>query len=86
MVVKKTAPIQELGSKRFTISNSELGNVSFVKDIQIAPILGTPSGDQVGRAVDEMKLSKTEILKGLDRKSTRLNSSHIPLSRMPSSA
>ena len=26
------------------------------------------------------------ILKFLDRKSTRLNSSHIPLSRMPSSA
>ena len=26
------------------------------------------------------------LLKGLDRKSTRLNSSHIPLSRMPSSA
>ena len=28
----------------------------------------------------------TAILMGLDRKSTRLNSSHIPLSRMPSSA
>ena len=27
-----------------------------------------------------------EVHKGKDRKSTRLNSSHIPLSRMPSSA
>mgnify|MGYP003342653719 CR=1 FL=1 len=27
-----------------------------------------------------------EIIGGIDRKSTRLNSSHIPLSRMPSSA
>ena len=26
------------------------------------------------------------LVDGLDRKSTRLNSSHIPLSRMPSSA
>ena len=33
------------------------------------------------------KFHKCETLKGLiDRKSTRLNSSHIPLSRMPSSA
>ena len=32
-----------------------------------------------------MRLADTDIV-GLDRKSTRLNSSHIPLSRMPSSA
>ena len=31
-------------------------------------------------------LLASQILIGLDRKSTRLNSSHIPLSRMPSSA
>ena len=30
--------------------------------------------------------SITELAVELDRKSTRLNSSHIPLSRMPSSA
>ena len=30
--------------------------------------------------------SLTDMIKGKDRKSTRLNSSHIPLSRMPSSA
>ena len=33
----------------------------------------------------EIKMTE-EIIKNLDRKSTRLNSSHIPLSRMPSSA
>lgn len=54
-IVKKTTSMQELGSSTFTITSSELGDVSFVKDIQIAPILGTSSGDQVGRAVDEMK-------------------------------
>ena len=32
------------------------------------------------------KTTTLKILLGLDRKSTRLNSSHIPLSRMPSSA
>ena len=31
-------------------------------------------------------VSPDEFKKVLDRKSTRLNSSHIPLSRMPSSA
>ena len=32
------------------------------------------------------KSQRTQLLDALDRKSTRLNSSHIPLSRMPSSA
>ena len=31
-------------------------------------------------------IRKKRIKRGEDRKSTRLNSSHIPLSRMPSSA
>ena len=36
----------------------------------------------------EITIEKLEEagVKGIDRKSTRLNSSHIPLSRMPSSA
>ena len=34
----------------------------------------------------ELFVSRTAISKWEDRKSTRLNSSHIPLSRMPSSA
>ena len=51
--------------------------------------------EQVGQykdAVTREKAQKSfmafvkEMWPGLDRKSTRLNSSHIPLSRMPSSA
>ena len=37
--------------------------------------------DKIYNAADDGKLFRS-----LDRKSTRLNSSHIPLSRMPSSA
>ena len=37
----------------------------------------------MGLTLDE---ELTRPIDGLDRKSTRLNSSHIPLSRMPSSA
>ena len=40
-------------------------------------------GPEAAMAVME---GKSVIFKELDRKSTRLNSSHIPLSRMPSSA
>ena len=53
-------------------------------------------GDQLGpggvpiatrqQAVNQYYNLHTPIVDGSDRKSTRLNSSHIPLSRMPSSA
>ena len=39
------------------------------------------------KTIDEAKKYAVKFLKkSIDRKSTRLNSSHIPLSRMPSSA
>ena len=41
---------------------------------------------QCGISVSLGVLSATGLVTPLDRKSTRLNSSHIPLSRMPSSA
>ena len=41
---------------------------------------------EYGRAMMQRSEEGNALLKGLDRKSTRLNSSHIPLSRMPSSA
>ena len=45
------------------------------------------SGGQVGIETLASALSEErETLEDVDRKSTRLNSSHIPLSRMPSSA
>ena len=45
----------------------------------------TQMADKYGTTGDEAA-SKEENLTQADRKSTRLNSSHIPLSRMPSSA
>ena len=44
------------------------------------PVLSTPQANAL------LKLLKNESIEGLDRKSTRLNSSHIQKSRMPSSA
>ena len=41
---------------------------------------------QVGPKISDLTLPQVEIDLDEDRKSTRLNSSHIPLSRMPSSA
>ena len=45
------------------------------------------TGFVVFRIVEEPRLKKVNRIENIiDRKSTRLNSSHIPLSRMPSSA
>ena len=61
----------------------------------LAPVLGATSGKTINDVTqlnpvivaDERKpRSADDIRTALDRKSTRLNSSHIPLSRMPSSA
>ena len=43
-------------------------------------------GANVGRGKDDTLFALAAGAVELDRKSTRLNSSHIPLSRMPSSA
>ena len=53
---------------------------------------GTPIGatftvrDLARKRQRDALVEKAQRLEGIDRKSTRLNSSHIPLSRMPSSA
>ena len=41
---------------------------------------------KVAGEIEAQKQKLIEIARRIDRKSTRLNSSHIPLSRMPSSA
>ena len=41
---------------------------------------------QLGTVTEAFRLASKTKREKLDRKSTRLNSSHIPLSRMPSSA
>ena len=40
----------------------------------------------IGQIYSRFENAGLKIIKAKDRKSTRLNSSHIPLSRMPSSA
>ena len=49
---------------------------------------GSGAEMELGAAFESLQPLKQKInfVHGLDRKSTRLNSSHIPLSRMPSSA
>ena len=42
--------------------------------------------DRLPRGLAQITVGQNGYQRGLDRKSTRLNSSHIPLSRMPSSA
>ena len=41
---------------------------------------------EFGASMAQAHMTLSALLLALDRKSTRLNSSHIPLSRMPSSA
>ena len=51
------------------------------------PVINVPTQEEFDAAVKaEKEKHQEEKSKERDRKSTRLNSSHIPLSRMPSSA
>ena len=47
---------------------------------------GGTTAEEISKAMGWLPHTTRATLTGLDRKSTRLNSSHIPLSRMPSSA
>ncbi len=47
---------------------------------------GVRAGSRVAAGPPTCETRAAEVFQSLDRKSTRLNSSHIPLSRMPSSA
>ena len=68
--------------------------VAFIRDGKAAAIAqewSVKKTREAGAALDRLpasKMAKTDIFRDfkIDRKSTRLNSSHIPLSRMPSSA
>ena len=48
--------------------------------------MGLATAYELAKAGHKVKLFERDDRIGGDRKSTRLNSSHIPLSRMPSSA
>ena len=53
--------------------------------VMLTPMCNTPMAKAVPPGIEEMR-GIFAAARDIDRKSTRLNSSHIPLSRMPSSA
>ena len=69
--------------------NLNLGTTSTAGQANSTSIASALSADGVQSALagnDLGSFAKTPLTANSDRKSTRLNSSHIPLSRMPSSA
>ena len=67
--------------RRFVINMTDLGELSFLPKLlkhsrQVAPAV----------SIESMCLDPQALLDTIDRKSTRLNSSHSQQSRMPSSA
>ena len=81
-------------SKHFKTAFSLLMAKSYLDKYEDAVLLfydsefGTPQSYFDSFGIDTQRVIHTPItdVEQLDRKSTRLNSSHIPLSRMPSSA
>ncbi len=51
-VIKKSVSIQELGSQTFTFTPSDLGSITFVKQIDLAPVLSSGGTEQIGSKVD----------------------------------
>jgi hypothetical protein len=47
--------LSELGSQSFSFTQAELEGISFVKQVEIAPILSSDNKEQVGRVVDMEK-------------------------------
>ena len=90
--------LQNRGISISSLSNDlEISEDQLVKDLYTLWISGRPGyshlelidldfEDGTIQVLDPQNLDKPLKLDSLDRKSTRLNSSHIPLSRMPSSA
>ena len=65
-----------------------LTRVQISPDLQLARVLYTALGDERARAASGRALARAApfLRRHIDRKSTRLNSSHSRASRMPSSA
>ena len=93
---KRFVPVQEYYWWNVTMSPEEELNLRPLKEP--CPGCGKPftkyvlrtehvcSGSLTDRPANNMCYVKNRRWNPIDRKSTRLNSSHIPLSRMPSSA
>ena len=85
-VVKTSTTTSELGEKPYKtvkMVNNVLTVVLNDGSILSKPDATTEDFEDVRNALDEAEIMD---VMSVDRKSTRLNSSHIPLSRMPSSA
>ena len=67
-------------------SRVSLGSLLFIFGFSILFISYGALFGTLGSRINNVSGNLTKFLGLLDRKSTRLNSSHIPLSRMPSSA
>src|ERR1051326_2426919 len=79
---------KETGISHTTLRRLKKGKalgINFETLEKICEVLKCQPGDVLSHT-NRKTLSKTPRRKTRDRKSTRLNSSHIPLSRMPSSA
>ena len=60
--------------------------IPLLNKLGMIPVLLRGTSDQKLAWIPKIIAGEEQAAYGLDRKSTRLNSSHIPLSRMPSSA
>ena len=62
--------------------------IKSIEDAQLREVAEFKTGDtvRVHAKVKEGNRERIQVFEGTDRKSTRLNSSHQPQSRMPSSA
>jgi hypothetical protein len=58
ITLKKTVVLSELGSQSFSFTQAELEGISFVKQVEIAPILSSDNKEQVGRIVDLLEKNK----------------------------
>ena len=64
-VIKESTSLQELGSQTFTFSPSDLGSISIVKQIDIAPVLSSGGNEQIGSKVDSKVFSTKEMIQNI---------------------
>ena len=79
-----TGPLDRVNEGSFRALKVEIQEGNFMMARYPAPMAAWSRG--LPTVVDTILRALAPALPGRDRKSTRLNSSHIPLSRMPSSA
>ena len=65
-ILREDTTLQELGTQTFTISQSKLTGVAFVKEVSIAPITKSGTKERIGDVVDKKEFTTKQILQGLD--------------------